>query len=210
MIPKLIHFVWLGPMLDWVADNIRRFETLNPDRKICLHRDASELMPDYREAYGHCANASAQSDLLRISILERHGGWYFDTDTFALRPLDEIERAYDIGDRLFAPSPCDVGLDTPIMAASKECTVWPFVHEFIAKAELPQKDFWYFANTMMAQINRDHPHLINIANHEDFVLEGEHNIFTYNRLMAGEEVDTKAYVIHGYIGYGTGQPPILT
>ena len=211
MIPKLIHFVWLGPMLDWVADNIRRFETLNPEHKICLHRDDSELMPDYREAYGHCVNASAQSDLLRLSVLERHGGWYFDTDTFALRPVADIERAYDIADRLFIPKHYgDPSLETPILAVSLECRIWRRVHEFIAGAELPQKDFCYFANIMMTYIGVKYPDMIELGRPEGFYIEDEPNIHTYLRLLEGEKIETDAYAIHGFVGFGTGQKPILT
>ena len=209
MIPKIIHFIWLGPMLDWVADNIRRFETLNPEHKISLHRDADELNPAYLEAYGHCVNISAQSDLLRLSILERHGGWYFDTDTFALRPVADIELAYDIGDRLFAPACGGVAdIDVPIIATSKTCVIWPFVHEFIASAELPQKDFWHFANTMMTRINREHPGVIELGKPDDFHIRGEPNIHTYLRLLAGETVRTKAFCIHGFVGVGTSNKPV--
>jgi len=208
MIPKIIHFIWFGPMLDWVTENIGRFEALNPEHEIILHRNADELMPDYEEAYAHCVNISAQSDLVRLSIMEKYGGWYFDTDIFALRPLAEIELAYDIGDWLFAPSSSgEDDVDIPIMAASKTCEIWPYVHDFIAKAELPQENFWYFANTMMTQINREHPAMIDIGNHDDFHMKGEPNIHAYLKLMNGETVDTKAYVLHGYIGCGTGEKP---
>jgi len=209
MIPRIIHFVWLGPMPEWAGDNIERFAVLNPDHGICIHRNADKLMPEYRDAYGHCPNVSAQSDLIRLSVLERHGGWYFDTDTYALRPVADIERANYIGNCLFVPASRGTAeLSNPILAAPQTCRIWSAVHEFIANADLPSKDFLFFGTRLLAYLRLRHPSLIKLGRPGDFSVKGEGHLDTYNRLMAGEAVPTNAYAIHGFVGYGTDISPV--
>ncbi len=100
-IPRLAHFVWLGSSPpDWVRDNIRIFTELNPDFIVALHTDATTLLPCLKPAYDRIKEDdhpwSWRSDLLRISILLRFGGFYFDTDFLFIRSLSEVYR--DQGD----------------------------------------------------------------------------------------------------------------
>ncbi|GAH53767.1 unnamed protein product, partial [marine sediment metagenome] len=76
MIPKRIHFVWIGPaeMPDWGRRNIEEFQRLNPEHEITLHGEEI-LLPQYREVYNRRTIPANKSDLLRYSALERFGGW---------------------------------------------------------------------------------------------------------------------------------------
>ena len=50
-IPRIIHFVWLGPpMPDWAADNIRLFKELNPEF-LCHVHGQEALLPILTPAF---------------------------------------------------------------------------------------------------------------------------------------------------------------
>lgn len=99
MIPRILHFIWTGPpMPEWAQDNVRLFRELNPDFLVHVH-DESILLPCLEPAYRNVTGdhiGSRRSDLLRISALVQHGGWYLDCDFLPLRPLSDVYR--DHGD----------------------------------------------------------------------------------------------------------------
>jgi hypothetical protein len=109
-LPKLIHFVWVGPggqateMPTWAKANIERFRELNPDHEVKIHGE-EVLIDELRDSYRAAMEAwgpSSGSDLLRYSALRRYGGWYFDVDFRPLRPLADAERAWQMdGSRVF-------------------------------------------------------------------------------------------------------------
>jgi len=98
-IPRLIHFVWIGPpMPAWAADNVRLFRELNPDFLCQVHGEEA-LLPFLAPAYQRIRGEhlySRRSDLLRIGVLLQHGGWYLDCDFLPIRPLADVYR--DQGD----------------------------------------------------------------------------------------------------------------
>jgi hypothetical protein len=102
MIPRLIHFIWVGgPMPAWAERNIDAFRRMHPNHEVRVHGE-EVLRPDYADRYASLPSWSDKSDLLRYSLLERFGGWYVDADMYPLRPLDEVERAWCLdGSRLF-------------------------------------------------------------------------------------------------------------
>ena len=102
MIPKTIHFIWIGDdMPEAFVQNVAAFESLNPDYNVVVHGE-DVLLPELTDAYSTCERLDSKSDLLRLSALARYGGWYFDTDFYPIRPLDDCVRAFGIeGDRLF-------------------------------------------------------------------------------------------------------------
>lgn len=96
-IPKKLHFVWLGrPMPEHMQRNVTAWKEMNPDwttylwtekniailRHTELYRRAKELVPPD-------AVYQFQSDIIRLELLFDFGGFYADTDTYPLRPLDE-------------------------------------------------------------------------------------------------------------------------
>jgi len=102
MISRKIHFVWIGgPMPEWAEWNIREFRRLNPDHVLCIHHEDA-LADEYRELYDQVDDLASKADLLRYSVLERYGGWYFDVDTVPLRPVSDIVNAYQLdGSKMF-------------------------------------------------------------------------------------------------------------
>ncbi|KAL2164739.1 hypothetical protein VTH06DRAFT_34 [Thermothelomyces fergusii] len=88
---------------DFIADPKVLSETptwlaMNPDYQYTLvgHKGGEEFVrkhfghdPRILDAYLHMPNVGMKSDLLRYLLLSAEGGVYTDTDTVALRPIDE-------------------------------------------------------------------------------------------------------------------------
>lgn len=90
MIPKKIHYVWVGPKP--IPDETRRFiagwRTLNPDYEI-IRWDESNIdfsSPFVRSAYAVGA-WNRVANYTRSDVLLKHGGIYLDTDMELRRPL---------------------------------------------------------------------------------------------------------------------------
>lgn len=92
-------------MPEWIGRNIQQFAVLNPNYEIRLHLGPAELSAKYEPVYeAKYADHewARRSDLLRLCILKKHGGWYFDTDFFPFRPIECIVREWNLtGDRCF-------------------------------------------------------------------------------------------------------------
>ena len=104
-IPRLIHFVALGgTMPEWADYNIGRFRALNPGWRILVHRDDGMLLPSFRPGYDAIQGDHVwgrRSDLVRVSILGKLGGWYFDWDFLPLRRMADIVADYDLSGGFF-------------------------------------------------------------------------------------------------------------
>lgn len=132
MIPKIIHFIWLGsPLPAWAERNIAEFRRLNPEHEIRIH-GADAIVDEYRP---HCTpdeHASARSDLIRYGILERDGGWYFDVDYWPLRPVEDAERAYALdGSQLFASWMNNPRINNGVLACGPGLPLWRKMAEWI-------------------------------------------------------------------------------
>jgi len=101
MIPKLLHWVWLGGALPpkhfaWMASVIQ----LHPDWKCILWNESNlgdlGLTADGLSTWvgrGSCRFGSSQasiSNLVRLHAVLRFGGVYLDTDIECLKPLDSL------------------------------------------------------------------------------------------------------------------------
>ena len=103
MIPQVLHFLWFGsdPMPGWAKANLERFRELNPDFEVVVHGE-EVLLEKYREVYDRIDARSSRSDLLRYSILQRFGGWYWDLDFVPFRAVLDIVHAFELtGDSMF-------------------------------------------------------------------------------------------------------------
>lgn len=102
MIPRILHFIWIGSELpSWARRNIEEWERLCPGFDVILHNESS-LLPCLADAYANAKAWCSRADLLRYSILQQHGGWYFDVDFWPLRPLEHAYYCWDLsGARVF-------------------------------------------------------------------------------------------------------------
>ncbi len=97
-IPRLINFVWIDdddPLPTWAQRVVEEFARLNPDYEVRLH-GPDALLPEYSRAWEASRYPTQRADLLRYSVLERYGGWYFDLDFWPFRPLAEAEQAWGL------------------------------------------------------------------------------------------------------------------
>ena len=90
MIPPIVHQIWLGP--DPLPEEFRRYGESwlrhNPGWELRLWTE--DTLPadlSRREVYERLRQPAERSDILRLELLERHGGVYVDTDFECLRPL---------------------------------------------------------------------------------------------------------------------------
>jgi hypothetical protein len=136
MIPKLIHFVWIGgPMPSWAARNIEQFRQLNPEHQVVLN-GAADVLPAYAGRYAESTDLTTKSDLIRYSVLERDGGWYFDVDFWPFRPVADMERAFRLdGSKLFCIEVRAKGtaawLGNGVLACAPGHPVWQTIRERI-------------------------------------------------------------------------------
>jgi mannosyltransferase OCH1-like enzyme len=101
MIPKVIHYVWLGPKPIPQLDraNIKGWKTLNPSFKIKRWSEKNfpiDRYPFILEAIKH-KNYALASDAIRIYALMTEGGIYMDTDVELLKPLSPYLKYEAIG-----------------------------------------------------------------------------------------------------------------
>lgn len=98
MIPKKIHYIWLGGkskskfsescLLTW-KDKNPEFEIIEWNEKN-LDLEAIALKNKF---FSECMKRKLyafMADYLRIKILYEHGGIYIDTDVQAIKPIDEL------------------------------------------------------------------------------------------------------------------------
>jgi len=138
VIPKVIHFVWIGPpMPDWAKRNIAEFRRLNPEHEIRLHGKEA-LHPDYRKVYDLADGMlCTQSDLIRYSVLEQFGGWYFDVDYWPFRPVDDIVHAYRLdGEKVLTTEQRGqrnrlLHVTNSVLASAPRAAGWAYVRERI-------------------------------------------------------------------------------
>ena len=177
-IPNIIHFVWTGPPMPlWAKQNMARFRELNPRYKIQLH-DESSLWKCFRHAFDRIEPPhlyARRSDLIRLSVILQHGGWYFDSDFVPIRSLDELGEKYS-----GFPLDCFIThgaylnnkpwLANGIIAASADC---PFMHCLAVEAmrngehkeHLGWGDYGPAIYTMLAE---RHPAMVQIGKLDDF------------------------------------------
>ena len=154
-----LHFVWPGGegLPDWAEANLRRFRLLNPGHAVFVWQGWDGLPKSpYRDRYAACRTVGQQSDLLRLAALEHLGGWYFDLDTIALAPVDEMLQE-PLGDRLFTPAfNGSDDLANACLAARPDAACWPFVREYVEAAR-DFEDATLFGTLLLRWLRADHP-----------------------------------------------------
>ena len=201
MIPKMIHFVWIDEEPpEWARQNIRRFAFLNPFHAVKVW-DGPDSLPSFAwgEQYRRCRTVGQQSDLMRLAALESFGGWYFDADTIALRPVADIEARYDIGDCIFTPAfSGGNGLTIACLGANRLARAWSLIHEYIGRID-SFAGATVFANDLMGWLRENHPSTLCLGRAEEFHPPDIHALY-----QSVEGVT----VLHGFRGE-FGRKPIL-
>lgn len=93
MIPKIIHYVWLGgkPLTPLAEKCLASWKKYCPDYEIKLWNEENfdiNKNTYCKQAYENKYWAFA-SDYVRVCALKEYGGIYFDTDVELIKPIDE-------------------------------------------------------------------------------------------------------------------------
>ena len=92
MIPKIIHYIWLGSKIPFRVNNlINNNKTHTPDYlvKIWTEENLPNLNNFAEEAFNK-KNWAFVSDYVRFVTLYNYGGIYLDTDQKLLKNIDEL------------------------------------------------------------------------------------------------------------------------
>ena len=110
MIPRNVHFIWMGDMPGWVEANIARWRMLNPEYNFFIH-DGKNIPNRYKWVFNRVKEVMqyskdhklpdicSLSDVVRLAWLREHGGWYFDCDIVPFKPIDELCTDYNMRSR---------------------------------------------------------------------------------------------------------------
>lgn len=88
----MIHFAWVNPPLSPLAEFVlERWAELNPTEDIQVH-GLEALHGVYADVNARFKLAKVQqADLVRLSVLEQYGGWYFDLDLVPFAPIEQFK-----------------------------------------------------------------------------------------------------------------------
>lgn len=103
MIPKKIHFIWLGKTVlkEEYKNFIQAFNLIYNDYEIKVWYDDDvnfeNIVPDYLKTYYEDTNfpPAFKSDILRYLIINKYGGLYFDTDFEPLKKIPDVFLQFD-------------------------------------------------------------------------------------------------------------------
>ncbi|MBS1658033.1 MAG: hypothetical protein JST18_08040 [Bacteroidetes bacterium] len=95
LIPKIIHFIWLGsPLPEKTKQFIATWRDKHPDWEIRIWNDenAASFRLQNQAAFDKANNYGEKSDILRYELLYHFGGVYVDSDFECLKPFDFLHQ----------------------------------------------------------------------------------------------------------------------
>lgn len=108
MIPKILHYVWLGKgeQSDTIKRCFESWEKILPDYKVMLWNEETYNIseaPTFVQIAYNAKKWAFASDYIRLWALYKYGGIYLDTDTEVLKPLDSfLDHRLFIGTQVFS------------------------------------------------------------------------------------------------------------
>jgi hypothetical protein len=220
-IPKKLHFIWIGTPHppDWVLANIRRWAELNEGWPVKIH-NADVLLPEWEDVYRRCEDLCTRSDLLRLSVLRREGGWYFDVDFVPLRPMADIYADHDLSCGCFLTKQWEPGpkrIANGVMGLSTDAAVWTEIDAIIADARGQELERTTFGPLLATRLVQRCPET-EVGKINDFYLwrfnsldtTGKNSaMYKYEALLAGDFSEAamaatcgehRPYVVHLWCG----------
>ncbi len=121
-IPKVIHFIWLGPepFPPESVENVRTWIGLHPDWKVKFWTDREQIAPCssmqicdantfpflfLSHCYEQTENWDEKRNILRYEILYQEGGVYIDRTSCCLQNFNGLHQGYDFYCGLETPHP---------------------------------------------------------------------------------------------------------
>ena len=216
MIPKLIHIIMLGANRpDWALANIDRFRAINPGWEVVVHEAPFEMADEYVAAYANAFTVGEQADVMRFAVLDAWGGWYFDWDTYAIKPLDDMKSTEMLGGRLLlAPSNSGPASLAYALASEPEIPAFETVRALMADiAENGAPNGTTYERALCEGLLDRCPDKVCVGLHAEFGQGGptKHANIAYECLQKGAWANGTgdAYFLHGWKGL-SHLPPVQT
>ena len=94
MIPKILHFIWIGDESKIPSKCITTWHDMNPDYEVKVwgnNEVQSVNWKNYRQLNDMIIKMdwAGASDVMRYEILHEHGGIYVDADSYCIKPLED-------------------------------------------------------------------------------------------------------------------------
>lgn len=176
MIPKIIHFIWVGesPLPDYGRHCLEWFKQLNPDYDVRLHGE-EVLLPEYERYYEVAPQLCSKSDILRLSVLKKYGGFYFDCDFVPLRPMSDLTDKYDMSKWIFLTRQTeDPRWDQSKVIANgaigihQDSPAWEVIERYLKEASSKKPIRTMFGPSMMTRLVREYKEKCTVAVNRDF------------------------------------------
>jgi hypothetical protein len=144
-----LHLIWLGD--GFRQDVVDRAAAMNPDREVMVHRDDSELHPTWRATYdAYAKSPQLKSDLLRLSVLRKYGGFYHDCDVTLLAPATVIADGWST---LTIPTYChSVFMPGDVLYCPKTWQYWWAVDGYVERYASDMPLYSAFMNQLFLQL----------------------------------------------------------
>jgi hypothetical protein len=208
MIPKILHFIWIGPPRPaWVDDNVARWQMLNPDYDVRWH-DETVLLPEWTALYRRISDMCSRSDLLRLSALRRVGGWYFDCDFVPISPMSDLVTRYDLDrthedrrETCFLTRQWEVGpkrIANGVLGLTADAPAWDEILEYIRDHYIRPLERTTFGPLMTTHIYGRTP-ATTVADVRDFyhVRFGDTCAAKYRALLEGDFDEAARELVFG-------------
>lgn len=94
MIPKILHFIWIGDVIKIPYKCMQTWTDKNPDYKVVLWDNDALNESNWKNAKQlhdmlNKKDYAGVADVMRYEILHEHGGVYIDADSVCLKPLED-------------------------------------------------------------------------------------------------------------------------
>lgn len=205
MIPKVIHYCWFGgsELSKEAKKYIETWRSLCPEYQIVEWNETNfnvdDAVPYVKEAYEQRKWAFV-SDYVRLYVLEKYGGIYFDTDVEVLKPLDVF-----LNNKAFIGAESKYSICTAVIGAEKGAT---FIGElmslyndlhFVDEQEIDltpnsQRIFEYLKNTY------DYKETSKPIKWENCTLYPKDYFSPINCYTYKQEITKNTYCIHRFAG----------
>lgn len=133
MIPKILHYVWLGerPLPEKFKNYIDGWKKVMPDYEIKEWNENNfdlSVCGFAKEAL-ECGKFAFASDFIRVAVLKEYGGIYLDIDVEVLKPFDSL-----LSDSLFLGFENDGHVESAVIGCEPDHPLINTMYSYYMKA----------------------------------------------------------------------------
>jgi mannosyltransferase OCH1-like enzyme len=162
MIPKKLHFVWMGTasMPSSYRRNMQRWKELHPDWEISLWTDAtapSDMWWSWIITMER-SRPTMMADVMRCEVVRRNGGVYTDLDAWPMRPIDA---AIEGKDAFVSCNRWEV-VDNNLFGAAEGSPIMEEIVNMVAVRYCPTDPFGVIGGDVFRRIVARHPSEVHV------------------------------------------------